>query len=399
MYCSKCGKQLGDSYMYCDSCGTPTARNKIIMRPTENIQTIYFKDGQLFRVVGKDEQNWYDADMLVSDGKTYDLRAAGNIWSIHVPSFGVIDVMDGYGTTGMLDYVLRMKAGNCFNRNEKELCSALLWKSTQLMFANTFCGWQQDDFKRLIEWHLQMDMMGEAKKARTYLESKGVSFVSPLQFFDNNKITSDRSTAHSKENYTKYEREYIDKAIDSQNQFFDSTALSIKESVMESAIQFNMDLVAFHDYGSGCCEDCAKKTGRVYSLSGSSKRFLALPKYVKDHGNFHPGCRCTMSLYFEGDEIYYKGDLVNALKASNRPWTDDRDQREIDCYLEYIDRTTSKAKNDALKDWDRYEYNIIVKEFPDVAPKSFNSYRRMKGQNTSGFQKLKSQVIKIGIDI
>lgn len=398
MYCSKCGEQLDDSYMYCDFCGTPTIRNIGIMRSTEGIQKIFFKNGQLFRVVGKDETNWYDADILISDGDPYDLRVVAEIWSIRVPFFAVTDVMKGYGATGTLDYVLRMKAGKCFNRNEKELCSALLWKSSQLMLANQFGGWRADDFKRLIDWHFQMGMVAEADKARDYLARKGISFVSQPQFFDKKK-SSNRITVYSNENYPDYEREYIKEAMDNENQFFNSMAFSIKESVLESAIQLNMDLVVFHYHGSGCCEDCAKKTGRVYSLSGKSKQFPVIPKYVKEHGNFHFGCRCTMSLYFEDSDVYYKGDSVNALRVSNRPWNDARSQREIALYQEYIDNRIIKAKNKASIDWDRHQYDIIVKELPDVAPKSFNSYRRMKHQNTSGFQRLKKIVFQIGIEI
>lgn len=144
---------------------------------SSRLQTIYFKNGHLFRVVGKDKDNWYDADIVVSDGKTYDLRVTTEIWLIPTPSFGIVDSFNEYGATGMLDYVLRMKAGNCFNRNEKELCSALLWKSTQFMFANKYCNWHQKDYERLINWHLQMGMIDEVEKAKKYLAEKGFIII------------------------------------------------------------------------------------------------------------------------------------------------------------------------------------------------------------------------------
>lgn len=144
-----------------------------------NLQTIYFVDGQLHKIVGKDENNWYDADILVSDGTTYDLRNIESIQKIPVPHFKYSNPFDGYGVTGSLDYVLRMKAGNCFNREEKQLCSALLWKSTELMIANKFCAWRQKDFERLVKWHYQMGMDDEAEKGVKFLADHGMVMINP----------------------------------------------------------------------------------------------------------------------------------------------------------------------------------------------------------------------------
>lgn len=134
-------------------------------------QTLYFKNGQLYKIIGNQE-NWYDPKYIVSDGVKYDMSNPQSIKSIRIPAFGISDVMSGYGPTGMLDYVLRMKAGNCFNRNEYALCSVLLWKSTELMFENKHCNWKQSDFERLINWHREMGMEEEAEKAKKYLEEK-----------------------------------------------------------------------------------------------------------------------------------------------------------------------------------------------------------------------------------
>lgn len=364
-----------------------------------NIQTIYFKNGKLYKVQGKDEHNWYDADILVSDGISYNLNNTREIESIPIPNFGITDSLSGYGATGMLDYVLRIKAGCCFNKNEKRLCSALLWKSTELMFANKYCNWRDRDYKRLIDWHIQMGMHEEAEKARDYLNKKGISFVFSNQFANDGKLTTKIRKIPQKKNYEKYKEEYIENAIKNQNRTFDSLALSIKNSTMDAARKFQYDLVVFHDYGSGCCEECSKQTGRVYSISGKSRMFPVLPDYVKKHGNFHPGCRCTMSAYFDDDTIYYKGERVNAINASKRPWSDNRTAQEKMRYQEYVDKITTDAEKEAAKDWDRKEYDILLEKLPDDAPKSFSSYRRMKNGNTSGFQKLQKKSAKIGIEI
>lgn len=330
-------------------------------------QTVYFRNGKMYKVHPTDKESWYDARYLVSDGILYDLEDLDSIHSIKVPTFDMPDPFSGYGTTGSLDYVLRMKAGNLFNRNEKELCSACLWKATELMFANKYMGWQKKDFDRLVSWHYELGMPWMAEKAKEYLKS------------------------HKK--YTENS--------------FDYGAKEIKTSVLENCRKFGIDLVAFHDYGSGCCSECAKYRGRVYSISGRNRTFPKLPKYVKEHGNFHPGCRCTMSSFSEyEDEIFYKGKRVNAKKASKRPWKDDRDEREKQLYEDYLKRMENQKTEEArLEEYsikrgrDRKEYEAILKSFPSAAPKSLTGYRRMKTMRSKNFMKLYDMAKEKGIKI
>lgn len=140
-------------------------------------QTIYFKDGKMYKVSPTDEESWYDARYLVSDTEMYDLENVKSIQSIKVPDFGLQNDFEGYGVKGSLDYVLRMKAGNLFNRNEKELCSACLWKATELMFANKYMVWRKHDYERLIYWHIQLGMFDEVEKAKNYLTKNGFIFT------------------------------------------------------------------------------------------------------------------------------------------------------------------------------------------------------------------------------
>ena len=331
-------------------------------------QTIYFNNGKMYKVYPSDQENWYDARYLVSDGATYDLENVHDIQKIPVPKFAKFNpMMDGYGITGSLDYVIRMKAGVFYNRNEKELCSACLWKSTQLMLANTAAGWQKKDFERLINWHLELGMYDEAEKAKKYLSRYG-------QYTEN---------------------------------VFDSTAKSIRDSVFENMKKFKMDLVAYHDYGTGCCTECAKMCGRVYSVNGKNKKFPKLPEYAKMNGNFHPGCRCVMTTFFhENDEIYYKGKKVNARKASNRPWIDDRDNHEKELYQRYLETIEKRDKESQQaeeysrkKGHDKQEYDLIIELLPELAPKSLTGYRRMKTQRTKNFMKLAKAAKEKGITI
>lgn len=139
-------------------------------------QTIYFTNGKMYKVHPNDEESWYDARYLVSDNKVYDLEKVEDIKRIPIPNFKRLE-NDKYGVTGLLDYVLRMKAGAFYNKKEKELCSACLWKATEIMFSNPLCKWSKKDYMRLIYWHMRMGMEDEAKRAKEYLESKGIIII------------------------------------------------------------------------------------------------------------------------------------------------------------------------------------------------------------------------------
>ena len=344
MFCSKCGNKLGDSDNFCCKCGTRRAypSNDEHNANTSHVidQTIHFSNGKLFKIVSGDPNYWYNARYLVSDGVTYDLNNPSDIKQIRTPNFQPDTSMQGYGITGSLDYVLRMKAGACFNNGQKELCSALLWKSTELMHANKWCAWQKKDFERLINWHYDLGMPGEAEKAKKYLMS--------FDLFQKNQ--------------------------------FDILAEQIKISVLSDCKQLGIDLVVFHDHFGDTCGECAKMNARVYSISGKSRLYPKLPDYVREHGNFHPGCRCTMSVYF-GEPVYYRGKETNARWASNRSYTDDRTEVQKAMYQEYLDHLADEAQKEA----DRNEYQLILTKLPDIAPKSFASYRRMKNAKTKNF--------------
>lgn len=136
--------------------------------------SLYFVDGYLNHVIPENTQDFYDCDYIFSDGLQYDMSNPESIKAIPIPSFKMVDSFSEYGATGSLDYVIRMKAGKYFNSGNKELCSACLWKSTELMLENHFYVWRKKDYERLITWHFQLGMEDEAEKAKMYLVEKGV---------------------------------------------------------------------------------------------------------------------------------------------------------------------------------------------------------------------------------
>lgn len=101
-------------------------------------QTIYFKDGRLYKVYPTNKESWYDARYLVSDRKIYDLENIIDIQKIPVPDFPALndddyDMMNGYGVTGSLDYVINMKAANARRKGLIAESNELYKKSIVLM--------------------------------------------------------------------------------------------------------------------------------------------------------------------------------------------------------------------------------------------------------------------------
>lgn len=79
--------------------------------PPQKLQTIYFQNGIMSKIMYGSQDDWYDARYMISDGILYDLESIEDIRRIAIPTFAENDFMSGYGVTGSLDYVIRMKAG------------------------------------------------------------------------------------------------------------------------------------------------------------------------------------------------------------------------------------------------------------------------------------------------
>lgn len=129
----------------------------------------FFKNGQLYATQPAHLDNWYDVNYICSDSVYFNLENVHDIQKIPVPKFQTLNDFDNHISTGSLDYVLRMKAGKFYNTKQKELCSACLWKSTELMLHNDSFLWREYDYYRIVQWHLELGMFDEAKKAEYYL--------------------------------------------------------------------------------------------------------------------------------------------------------------------------------------------------------------------------------------
>ena len=74
----------------------------------------------------------------------------------------------------------------------------------------------------------------------------------------------------------------------------------------------------------------------------------------------------------------YTGDFV---KYCNRPFVDERTKEQKEAFEKDV-----KEKEEAAKD--KEFYDLIFEKFPDIAPKSFGGYRRMKASNSENYKNL-----------
>lgn len=102
-------------------------------KPPQPLQTVYFRKGAMYKVLHGDPDSWYDARYLVSDGVLYDLESKEDLQRIVIPDFGFNDCMEGYGVTGSLDYVVRMKAARLREKGMIPESDACYRKSIELM--------------------------------------------------------------------------------------------------------------------------------------------------------------------------------------------------------------------------------------------------------------------------
>lgn len=134
------------------------------------------------------------------------------------------------------------------------------------------------------------------------------------------------------------------------------------------------------------CEICAILQDRVYSISGNDKRFPPLSKAIGVYKNIHPHCRHVIVGWAE--MMYTPEEIAEAIKKSNRPWTDPRSGEEKQFYNEL------QKKNRQARDL-QYQYERYKKRLGNDAPKSLYAFKRIK-KDEEKFSKLKLDYTRRG---
>ena len=95
----------------------------------------------------------------------------------------------------------------------------------------------------------------------------------------------------------------------------------------------------------------------------------------------------------------------DAIEYSNRPFIDERTEEEKKKYIDNLQKQKnpydySLAKEHYLERQARLkEYRLILTHLPNIAPKSYSGYARMKTMNTKNYQSLVTKMKDKGFDI
>lgn len=267
-----------------------------------------------------------------SGSPQYDMNSLDGINQIQIPKY---EQLQGMGDpSGNIEYILQKKATEHKRNGRMDLAIACLRKSNEI-FPHSNFSWPKKDYLRLVEY-LKLDRQFDAAR----IEEQKIN-----KLFES--MESDR----------KKEAQRINKEI-----YGDCDIVSTNETYF-------------------VCSECAKYIKRYFSISGKNKKYPKLPEYLLTPSPEHKYCAIT--LYPVLDNVSepawnYTGNFV---KYCNRPFVDERtlEQRKL------FDKEVAEKEELAL---DKEFYDLIFEKFPDIAPKSFGGYRRMKASNSENYQQL-----------
>lgn len=195
----------------------------------------------------------------------------------------------------------------------------------------------------------------------------------------------------------------------------------IRHRTDASVASADTDLVIMDAHGT-TCPVCAIYQGRVYSISGRSRKFPKAPDFYYTMGFPHEDCSHNFWAYIDGVndpnleytlEVHplknkkYGKDIVT---FSNRPFVDDRTesckraaaeehQKEAERLAKQQYYEDHMIEIEAAKGQEARDYLWLQENIPTKCPKSLSGYRRMKTQNTKNYQALKQASAELGRDI
>ena len=229
---------------------------------------------------------------------------------------------------------------------------ACLKKSTELMFQSSTHCYTKRDYRRLVEFLIE-----HGKYEESEIEEKRIN-----DFFNTRK----------------------------------SLSLGSYKRTLDACKELNTDLVEMSCHQNTCGE-CSKYQGRVFSLSGEDKRFPKVPAAFYKTGGIHEGCRHQFFPFIFGlSGCAYTDDPIG---FSNRPFIDERSEEEKIEYEKFKAKLERDIEDDKSFLSDKRNYYKLLERLPNIAPKSFSAYRRMKNMQSKKYIELAEIAKKYGLFI
>jgi hypothetical protein len=315
------------------------------------------------------QEDWLEAH--------YDLNSIRGVQAI--PESADLPKLPGAGVTGDLDYYLRFKAHAHEKAGNIDLAVLCLKKSNSIRMLKRI-GYRKSDYYALVRLLARNGRLAEAYDEKVNIDD----------FFGEWTVDSRVGWSGQK----------------------------VAKRILDDAKQRNTDLLQMNVVGCSCSE-CAKYQGRVFSISGKSKKFPRIPNAFFEYGAMSKYCwhafypytdgvtdpmlESTLQLYPDIPKRYRKS--IEAF--SNRPFRDDRSESDIAKAIAHQEARQKKAAHEAelLEGAIDYEYakyqdaqtlSWLHENLPSLCPKSVSGFRRMRTQNTKNYQKIVSEAAKLG---
>lgn len=280
-----------------------------------------------------------------------------------------------------VDRCLRQKSAEYEKAGKTDLAILCLKKSNEIRFSSRR-GYRIEDYYSLVGLLARCGRIEEAQAEKNRID----------HYFGDNEIDS--------------AADYADAVV---------------KNIQDYAKSLDTDLVIMNPHGVSCPQ-CAKYQGRVFSLSGRDRRFPKIPAEFYTYGGIHKGCVHGFSPYIHGltdPMLDYTLSFQTGVKPryrrniiafSNRPFIDDRLPEDIAKAKEHAEQLAAERAQrqhyrehiieiEAQRGIDQRDYKWLQENLPDICPKSYSGYMRMKNSNTPNFQKLAAKAIELGHDL
>lgn len=272
----------------------------------------------------------------------YDFQTLEGINSIKIPNYKSLQGVSS--PVNNVEYILQRKATEHKKNGKMDLAIACLKKANEIFPYSNF-AWSEKDYMRLVEYLKQDRQFDEARKE----EQKIKEMFQKTRFIYEGKNIETNIVGLS-------EKDVID----------------VFGGLIES---FDLEC---------CCEECAKYAKRIFNIDGKDKRFPLLPDCIKYYSDKHKYCRVPLNAFLFGvnePKWRYRGNIVD---WSNREYKDERSKEQKESFEKMI-----REKEEVEKD--KEFYDLMFEKYPEITPKSFGGYRRMKASNSENYKKLLKQ--------
>lgn len=294
-----------------------------------------------------EEYNRINHEMIERVKEQYDMDSLEGIRAIPVPNAKPSFRESTPSIVVLIEYILQRKATEHKKNNHLDLAIECLRKSNEIMPYSSV-RYTEDDYMRLVEY---------LKLARRFDEAR--------------------------EEQQRIERAHPEFALDTGNPHLTESLNRAKE--------LGCDYVS--PFTSSCCPKCSMYFGRIYCISGRDPRFAPLsqlPEFMTKNRCFM--CECYISYSLRHFTLESEEEIQKASKYSLSAPTDTRTDEQKKFFLE-------KSIERAEKRTDKIAYDWLWEYIPELCPKSFSGYCRMKHTRSKNYQKIYDVAKEKGFDL